>query len=106
LTVDEANERWPFFDFVHFFRQLNYPRNNYKDGEELKFVVTSPSYLDALNISFGEGQRTDAFNFLYYLGFFTVLNEFAPHLPAKQSKNLFQSKVSYINCFLLITRLF
>lgn len=94
VTVDGANVRWPFFDFAYFFRQLDYPRNNFKDGEEFKFVVTSPAYLDALNSSFGEGQRTDAFNFLYYLGFFTVLNEYAPHLPANQNKKLAQTVVN------------
>lgn len=79
LTTDEANKRWKFFNFSLYFRDLNFPMNNFKDGEEMKFVVKSVDYLNALNDRFMEDPKF-AYYLLFNLGFYITLSEYEPHL--------------------------
>ncbi|CAD5213828.1 unnamed protein product [Bursaphelenchus xylophilus] len=84
LSVAEANQRWPFFDFAEYFHKLGYPMNNYADEVEMKFVVESVEYLDALDDYLQNAKKPAAFAFLHYLGFYTTLFEYKDHYLTEQ----------------------
>lgn len=100
LSVDKANENWSFFNFSDYFRSLDYPRNNYGDGEEFVFAVTSPDYMNQLNVRFNE-LGTSVYYLLFDLGFYTALSEFEPHLVLKSFDNewLNEMSVSFLRLF-------
>ncbi|CAD5210650.1 unnamed protein product [Bursaphelenchus okinawaensis] len=84
ITTEEANVRWPFFDFTEYFHQLGYPINNYADEVEMKFVVESVAYLDALKEYLQTAKQPAAYAFLHYLGFYTTLYEYQHHFMVDQ----------------------
>jgi hypothetical protein len=104
LSVDEANERWSHFNFSLYFRDLDYPRNNYGD-EEFVFAITSPDYMNQLNARFNE-LGTSVYYLLFDLGVYTALSEFEPHLVLKSFENEWLKEMSVRRFSLIFSYIF
>ncbi|KAI6228613.1 hypothetical protein M3Y99_01201700 [Aphelenchoides fujianensis] len=96
FTAAEATARWPFFDFAHYFEQLNAMKkfsNNVK--HELVFVVKTPAYLDKLNAFFlgtNKAESEQKVELFKQLSVYNVYAEYAKYLGADEIEDSLQSK--------------